>query len=243
LRVGLLWHSLASGNLGVDALTTASLAILAEEANALGLSVEPIVIGMDERGPPRPRRKDLGFFPVRRNTLLTSPAFWRLSGKLDCVIDIGAGDSFADIYGLKRFGFLWLTKAMVLARRTPLLLAPQTIGPFTSPVARRLAAKVLTRCDAVVSRDLPSAELVQRIAPTARVSQGIDVAFELPFVDRSAERNDPRVRIGVNVSGLLAEQSLTSAASWAASTGLSPANGWASLTCWTNAAKLGSPPP
>lgn len=207
LRVGLLWHSLASGNLGVDALTTASLAILREEAAAASLAVEPVVIGMDDsnRGPAR--RSDLAFFPVRRNTLLTSAAYWRLSGELDCVIDIGAGDSFADIYGFKRFGFLWLSKAMVLARRTPLLLAPQTVGPFANGIARRLAAAVLARCNQVVTRDRPSFELVQTIAPAARVEQGVDVAFELPFADRSSERNGASVRIGVNISGLLAAQS------------------------------------
>lgn len=206
LRVGLLWHSLASGNLGVDALTTASLAILAEEASALGLAIDPIVIGMAESSRQRARRSDVAFFPVRRKTLLTSGAFWHLAGELDCVIDIGAGDSFADIYGLKRFGFLWLTKAILIARQTPLLLAPQTIGPFASPVASFLAAKVLARCENVVSRDRESLELVQRIAPAARAQQGIDVAFELPFADRSTERGGGRVRIGINVSGLLAEQ-------------------------------------
>lgn len=206
LRVGLLWHSTASGNLGVDALTAASIAILREEAAALGLDVDPVVIGMDDskRGPAR--RSDVAFFPVRRTTLLTSGAFWKLAGELDCAVDIGAGDSFADIYGLKRFGFLWLTKAILVARGTPLLLAPQTIGPFDTGIARHLAARVLGRAFGVVTRDRPSFDLVRRIATRAKVEQGIDVAFELPFADRSAERGGARVRVGVNVSGLLADQ-------------------------------------
>lgn len=206
LRIGLLWHSLASGNLGVDALTEANLAMVHNEAAKLGLTVEPVVIGMDERSGAAARRSDIAFFPVRRKTLLTSSAFWNRAGKLDCAIDIGAGDSFTDIYGLKRFGFLWLSKALLLARGVPLLLAPQTIGPFNSAIARRLAAAVLPRCYEVLSRDRESLELVRQIAPRARVGQGIDVAFELPFLDRSGERNGPRTRIGVNVSGLLADQ-------------------------------------
>ncbi|MFN5780584.1 MAG: polysaccharide pyruvyl transferase family protein, partial [Novosphingobium sp.] len=94
----MLWHSLASGNLGVDALTAASIAILTEEAGAIGLAVEQVVIGMDDSSRGAPRRSDIAFFPVRRKTLLTSGAYWRLAGELDCVVDIGAGDSFADIY-------------------------------------------------------------------------------------------------------------------------------------------------
>lgn len=206
LRVGLLWHSLASGNLGVDALTSASLAILREEAEKLGLAVEPVVIGMAEDDRALPRRSDIAFFPVRRNTLLTSSAYWKLAGDLDCVLDIGAGDSFTDLYGSKRFAFLWLTKALLVARRTPLLLAPQTIGPFEGAISRRLAAAILPRCAQVVTRDRESLDLVQRIAPQARVKQGIEVAFELPFTDHSTERGGARTRIGVNVSGLLAEQ-------------------------------------
>lgn len=206
LRVGLLWHSLASGNLGVDALTASSIALLAEEAASIGLAVEPVVIGMDESALRPSRRSDVGFFPIRRNTLLTSLAFWRLAGDLDCVIDIGAGDSFADIYGLKRFAFLWFTKVILIARGTPLLLAPQTIGPFSSGLTRRLAAWVLSRSHAVITRDRPSVDLVRVIAPGAAVEQGVDVAFELPFSDRSAEREGSRVRVGVNISGLLADQ-------------------------------------
>jgi polysaccharide pyruvyl transferase WcaK-like protein len=206
LRVGLLWHSLASGNLGVDALTASSIALLAEEAASIGLVVEPIVIGMDDSQLRPPRRNDVCYFPIRRKTLLTSVAFWRLAGELDCVIDIGAGDSFADIYGFKRFAYLWLTKFMLIARGTPLLLAPQTIGPFSNGLARRLAAWVLSRSQAVITRDRPSVDLVRAIAPGAAVEQGVDVAFELPFSDRSTERGGSRVRVGINVSGLLADQ-------------------------------------
>lgn len=178
----------------------------AEEAEKLGLAVEPVVIGMAEDDRALPRRSDIAFFPVRRNTLLTSSAYWKLAGDLDCVLDIGAGDSFTDLYGSKRFAFLWLTKALLVARRTPLLLAPQTIGPFEGAISRRLAAAILPRCAQVVTRDRESLDLVQRIAPQARVKQGIEVAFELPFTDHSTERGGARTRIGVNVSGLLAEQ-------------------------------------
>lgn len=206
LRVGLVWHSLSSANLGVDALTSASIAILRETATELDLVVEPIVIGMAEPAALTVRHRDVGYFPVRRSTLVTSSAFWDMTGQLDCAVDIGAGDSFADIYGFKRFAFLWLTKVLLARRGVPLLLAPQTIGPFASVLAQRLAAYALNRCTAVIGRDRESVALVRAIAPLARVEQGVDVAFELPFDDRSSERGGARLRIGINVSGLLAQQ-------------------------------------
>lgn len=206
LRVGLVWHSLSSANLGVDALTSASIAILRETAAELGLAVEPLVIGMAEPAALTVRHRDVGHFPVRRSTLLTSSAFWDMAGQLDCAIDIGAGDSFADIYGFKRFAFLWLTKVLLAQRGVPLLLAPQTIGPFANPLARHLAAYALNRCTAVIGRDRESVALVRAIAPRARAEQGVDVAFELPFEDRSCERGGARRRIGINISGLLARE-------------------------------------
>ena len=69
-------------------------------------------------------------------------------GRQDCVVDIGAGDSFAEIYGLKRFLFLWLTKVYALMQGRPLLLAPQTIGPFTKPLYKALAKGVKKKGDA-----------------------------------------------------------------------------------------------
>src|SRR3546814_15730186 len=54
------------------------------------------------------------------------------------------------------------------------------------------------------SSDVCSSDLVLReLAPRAHAVQSVDVAFALPFADRSAERGGARLRVGVNVSGLL----------------------------------------
>src|SRR3546814_11522161 len=39
--------------------------------------------------------------------------------------------------------------------------------------------------------------------PYTTLFRSVDVAFALPFADRSAERGGARLRVGVNVSGLL----------------------------------------
>ena len=128
---------------------------------------------------------------------------------MDCVLDIGAGDSFAEIYGAKRFAFLWLTKMMAIARRIPLLLSPQTIGPFTKAPYVVLARAALNRAFAVVARDQMSLDALRAIAPKARGLLAVDVAFALPFVDKSALRGGERLRVGVNVSGLLFNEALS----------------------------------
>lgn len=210
LRIGLLWHSLASGNLGVEALTAANLAILRSVAAERGQSLEPVVIGMADHRPPN--RASYGdeelpqAYPMHRRSLLSSSGFWRLADEIDCFVDIGAGDSFAQIYGPKRFFFLWLTKVMALLRGKPLLLAPQTIGPFASASYRAAVRPVLERASAVVARDFQSSDLAREIAPSARVVNSVDVAFRLPFEDCSANRGETRTKVGINVSGLLFHQ-------------------------------------
>jgi polysaccharide pyruvyl transferase WcaK-like protein len=96
-----------------------------------------------------------------------------------------------------------MTKMMVVKRRRPLMLSPQTIGPFTRTPYRALAKAALERASVVVARDDASLRVLQELAPKANGALSVDVAFALPYDDRSAERGGRRVRVGVNVSGLL----------------------------------------
>lgn len=216
LRIGLLWHSLNSGNLGVGALTLANMAIARSVAEAQGYRPHFVVMGMRDSEPPSDDFRGIDNYPIDTRTMLSPKGFWRETGSVDCVLDIGAGDSFAEIYGPKRFAFLWLSKWLIERRGVPLLLSPQTIGPFTKATYRRLAAVVMHGAAAVVARDEQSLAAARAIAPGANVLLSADVAFELPFVDRSAERGgaqkelaQARLRVGINASGLLFHEAET----------------------------------
>jgi polysaccharide pyruvyl transferase WcaK-like protein len=91
---------------------------------------------------------------------------------------------------------------MATLRGTPLLLSPQTIGPFTRQPYRALAAHAMNKAYAVVARDPESMEAIKEMSPRARAVQSIDVAFRLPY-DAPAARSDGVVDVGINVSGLL----------------------------------------
>lgn len=202
LTIGLLWHSINSGNLGVGALTIGNIALIRRAAGAAGLLVRFVILGFVDPGRPAyVEGPDVEFVRLNTKAMLPGGAFHRAVNRCDCVIDIGGGDSFTDIYGAKRFAFLIWSKALVLALGKPLVLAPQTIGPFTKPVQKRLAAWVMARARAVFCRDPLSFDFAQALAPKARLSQTVDVAFALPF-ERQASSAD-RPRIGLNVSGLL----------------------------------------
>lgn len=203
LKIGLLWHSGKSGNLGVGALTIANMAIARKVAEELGIAPQFTIIGVADKGRAYIGPDEARLYEVNSRRLIDPRETMGVIGAQHVVLDIGAGDSFADIYGLKRFLFLWVSKMMAVARGVPLVLSPQTIGPFTRQPYRIMARWAMERADCVVARDHQSFDVLREIAPHARALQSVDVAFALPFADRSAERNGERLRLGVNVSGLL----------------------------------------
>ncbi|KAA9013033.1 polysaccharide pyruvyl transferase family protein [Sphingobium limneticum] len=209
IRIGLLWHSLSSGNLGVGALTLANMALARQVAYDMGLAPQFVVMGMRDGDAPRITGPDIEEYIINSRRMLNPTGFWRTVGTVDCVLDIGAGDSFADIYGAKRFGFLWLTKMMALARGKPLVLSPQTIGPFTQPGYRTLGAMAMRGASAIIARDDKSLEVAQAMAPSATIKLAVDVAFVLPFQSRRGPAGTGRLKIGVNASGLLFHEAET----------------------------------
>jgi polysaccharide pyruvyl transferase WcaK-like protein len=209
IRIGLLWHSLTSGNLGIGALTYANMAIVRGVANDMGLNARFIVMGMRDDHSPRLGDAEIDTFKLTSRSLISPGGFWQAAGAVDCVLDIGAGDSFCDIYGAKRFSFLWLTKMIVVLRKVPLLLSPQTIGPFTKRGYRELAAMALTRARMVMARDVQSLEAARDLAPRAHAALSVDVAFELPFESQASLRGGKKVRVGINTSGLLYREAET----------------------------------
>jgi colanic acid/amylovoran biosynthesis protein len=203
ISIGLLWHSVNSGNLGVGALTISNLLLARQAAAAAGLSPHFRVLGFVDPGvTPYVAGDDIDVLPLNARAMIPGGTYWRALANLDCILDIGGGDSFTDIYGPKRFGYLWLTKAMAIARRVPLALSPQTIGPFTHQPQTWLAAEAMKRTAFVVARDPMSLEVSRQMAPGAHVIQAVDVAFALPFKLRT-KSDDSQIEIGLNVSGLL----------------------------------------
>ncbi|RXR30438.1 polysaccharide pyruvyl transferase family protein [Sphingobium fluviale] len=209
IRIGLLWHSASSGNLGVGALTVGNLTLAREVAASMGLQPRFVILSMRDGDAPLDLGDDVEIFRIDTRAMLSPSGFWATLGRLDCVLDIGAGDSFADIYGPKRFAFLWLSKMLSIARRVPLVLSPQTIGPFTKPVYRALGAAAIRGSAVTFARDEQSLAVTREMAPRARAELAVDVAFVLPFEDRSSARGGAKIRVGVNASGLLFHQAET----------------------------------
>ena len=117
------------------------------------------------------------------------------------LIDMTQGDSFSDIYGAERF-YRWTDiKKCIEDRGYPLILGPQTYGPFSDDRVREYAVKVIDRAKAVISRDQISADYLRQYTDKS-ITVGTDLAFELPYLRKEIEPNG-FVKVGINPSGLL----------------------------------------
>ncbi len=134
------------------------------------------------------------------------------------LLDASGGDSFADIYGLRRFVRVTRPKQIALALKRPLVLLPQTYGPYRDPKLRAIAGDIVARATCAVARDARSYEVLKEIVgkrfdPTKHLV-GTDMAFRLPTIDPSAQALEvvERARTiargaavaGFNISGLIA---------------------------------------
>ena len=132
LKIALIGHDSRNANLGVGALTVSDIEVIRRAAAHQDLQVEiTVLIGHSARPScvsgddvrerfVRPLRHPLDFFRAVRAS--------------DLVIDISGGDSFADIYGDRRMFQVLLQKYLVHLAHRPLLMAPQTVGPFSMPL-------------------------------------------------------------------------------------------------------------
>lgn len=121
--------------------------------------------------------------------------------RCDVIIDITAGDSFTDIYGKKRFYSWTYIKNMIEKLGIPLILGPQTYGPFRNEKNREYAKTVIDQARAVITRDKLSTQYLESFT-SRKILTTIDLAFLLPYTKKTFKSRD-KIRIGFNISSLL----------------------------------------
>lgn len=227
LRLVLAGASLGTGNRGVEALARSVIGSIVDDAALLSV--------LDDGWGVRPT-PDLGpgvdLVGVRWSRRVHRPESWariRLAqavrpssnaaaariGAADALLDISGGDSFTDLYGPARLAAVSAPKHAAIRAETPLVLLPQTYGPFATARGRRSAERIIRSATIAMARDPWSHEqLVSLAGPDAdrtRLRQGVDVAFALQprrpadEVAAQVEGCTDEVTAGVNVSGLLVE--------------------------------------
>lgn len=209
VNVCLTWHNLDSSNYGVGALAVSQVAILLEIAkkNNININIETLgtkpTVGVNVRSEIEKRfnieinHHNFNLKDFVKTTSRFDKKWFKLFSKFDLVIDIGEGDSFSDIYGWRRYCNLTATKIITIINKTPLVLAPQTIGPFKHKIFKYLSKFLMVKAKAVYSRDFKTSAFLNNL--NIDYAETSDIAFQLPYDEVELKRNT----IGINVSGLL----------------------------------------
>lgn len=134
----------------------------------------------------------------------------------EAILDISGGDSFTDLYGPWRFDSMTRFKRLALELGKPLVLLPQTYGPFKEAEHARIASEICRGARLAWARDERSFEVLRELLgdeyDPERHRSGVDVAFALPRTDPGAKLDEHSGRwldepsgnrVGLNVSGLL----------------------------------------
>lgn len=120
----------------------------------------------------------------------------------DYIFDITCGDGFSDIYFPKQVLYTTVIKALALIAGTPLILLPQTYGPFSNVIIEKFAMHVIKRSNRVYSRDEISSDYLNHKIRGKNVFTTTDLAFFLPY-DSTKYSIISEKNFGINVSGLL----------------------------------------
>lgn len=227
LRLVLAGASLGTGNRGVEALARSVVDSIGGHRADAALTV------LDDGWGVR-RAPDLGLNAslagVRWSRRVHRPESWariRLAQALgssrnpvaariataDALLDLSGGDSFTDLYGPARLAAVSAPKHAAIRAGRPLVLLPQTYGPFATTRGRRDAERIVRSASLAFARDPHSHEVLVDLAGAdadhTRLRQGVDVAFALrprrPAEDVAAQVLEWTAGpvVGVNVSGLL----------------------------------------
>ncbi|MEL4320448.1 polysaccharide pyruvyl transferase family protein [Leifsonia sp. YIM 134122] len=190
MRVLVLWADDLSPNLGVR--------VLAEGNAALVRRVWPDAqFTFQNSGRPLSELPVGRFRSLLRERVTGEKGMMRWLRSFDLVIDTRSGDSFADIYGWRRHGMMSAVLHTAAAAGVPVVLGPQTIGPFTTLLGRRLGVRSLRQASLVMARDSASAEYARSLGEHVDVVT-TDVVFALPVPEIERTRD-----VVLNISGLL----------------------------------------
>lgn len=189
-RILVLWAEESSPNLGVAVLARGSRDLL----RRIAPDAEIVFANYGARPPQVPWGRPRSLV---RERVLPRFGMQQYLRSFDLVWDTRSGDSFADIYGVDRHLTMSLVHEFAVQAGTPVVMAPQTVGPFDTRRGRLLGRRTLHRSSAVLARDPDSASAAAALdRPADAVTADLVFAIDQPAPG-------PERDVLFNVSGLL----------------------------------------
>lgn len=153
------------------------------------------------------------FIPLKslRRKIVDMNPWLKTLASADIIGDIRGGDSFSNIYGLKRFLLGTIPDIITILLKKRLILLPQTYGPYNGKIARIVAKYIIKNAFRLYSRDRHSPTYLRNIFPNLKLPLDYcpDVAFTLEaselkyFETAKPFQKTSKPLIGINVNGLM----------------------------------------
>ncbi|NEM89967.1 polysaccharide pyruvyl transferase family protein [Galbitalea soli] len=194
MRVLILWSDDKSANLGVRVLASGTAALVTR----IWPYADVVYQNFGQRNPHLPIGR---IRSIVRERLTNAAGMKDWLAGFDLIVDTRAGDSFADIYGIGRLRTMSAVSEFASEAGTPVVLGPQTIGPFTTRQGRAIGRFSMKRAALTMARDSASAEYAKSLGRPVDVLT-TDVVFALPVPQPAAPRD-----VLLNISGLLWQES------------------------------------
>lgn len=156
-------------------------------------------------------------FPDKiRDRIVGSNKTLRRIDSADICYSISGGDSFSDIYGLRRFIYVTLPQILFIVLGKPLVQLPQTYGPYKTAISRAITRYILLKSEKIWSRDRRGREVVEKLIGIIDANKKFHISYDLGFMlepkmpsepdygfDLNTVQNRDTQLIGINISGLL----------------------------------------
>ena len=151
---------------------------------------------------------------IIKRTMSTHNTYIREIMNFDIAASIAGGDSFSDIYGLKRFLYVSLPQILILLLQKELILLPQTYGPYKRTMVRVIARYIFNHSHIIYSRDYAGLEYVKKFIKKKMDMERRKFCYDVGFVldpikpkrmDLSGLNKNVKEHmiVGLNISGLL----------------------------------------
>ncbi len=207
VNIGLFGLNANASNLGCAALSYSFIGLLTDELETREKDYEITFYDSDNANLTNVsmfNSEKIHFRIYRYSKKKIKELFYKLREE-DMVFDFTAGDSFTDYYGLDRFVKRTFCKTLVIIARKPLVLGPQTYGPFESIISKVWARFIFNRASHIFARDVASQKRTEALLVRNTVDVVTDVAFSLKY-DRQMYTKlvcNNKINVGLNFSGLL----------------------------------------
>lgn len=209
--------SVSSTNKGCSALAYSALQLINDICSENNIKYNIFLTGIvknQNRGHIRTLGKDIEFANISnpiakslKDKIINTIYYKRFRksqrafSSANLLLDVGEGDSFADIYGSYRYKYITQWNKSAKRFKVPVVRLPQTIGPFKDSTILKDATALMEYSPLTMARDKQSFDFVKSLSPRIKTDEYIDLAFLLPY---QKYKFDPsKNHIGINISALL----------------------------------------